>query len=122
MECQQSHDEPECTKSLRRGSRSCFGSVNHCTNNSDHYWGWKAEPVPSQEQVLYRVADGRTAAVTVCPLWFQSVRRGSTDTAAARPAPSACTAVALATTSLACVTACLDSLEPSAMKVQKYSN
>lgn len=29
MECQQSHDEPEHAKSLRRRSRSCFGSVNH---------------------------------------------------------------------------------------------
>lgn len=68
-----------------------------------------------------RVADGRAAAVTVCPFWFQSAHQGSTDTAAARPAPSACTAVAPATTSLAYVTACLDLQEPSAMKVQLAS-
>lgn len=53
---------------------------------------------------------------TEAPLARESARRGFTDTAAARPARSACTAVAPATTSLACVTACLDSQEPSAMK------
>lgn len=54
------------------------------------------------------------------PFLFQSVPLVSMGIAVARRARSVCTAVGPATTSLACVTACLASQEPSAMKV-RYS-
>lgn len=116
MECQQSHDEPELHQTLEEREQISFWECKSpsCTDNSDHLWAWKAEPAASQ---ACRVADGQQWQ-RGSSLAFQSARRASTATAAARPAPSACTAVAPATTSLACVTACLDSLEPSATKVQ----
>lgn len=52
------------------------------------------------------------------PFLFQSVPLVSMGIAVARRARSACTAVGPATTSPACVTACLASQEPSAMKVK----
>lgn len=53
----------------------------------------------------------------VFPFYLQSVPRGFTDIAVARHVHSVCTAVGPATTSQACVTACLASREPCAMKV-----
>lgn len=53
----------------------------------------------------------------VFPFYLQSAPRGFTDTAVARHAHSVCTAAGPATTSQACVTACLASREPCAMKV-----
>lgn len=62
-----------------------------------------------------------TASVNVhpdseAPLVRESAPRGFTDTAVARHAHSVCTAAGPATTSQACVTACLASREPCAMK------
>lgn len=55
------------------------------------------------------------------PFYFQSAPLVSMGIAAARHAHSVCTAVGPATTSQACVTACLASQVPSAMKVRGAS-
>lgn len=56
--------------------------------------------------------------MAICSFWFQFVPLGFMDTAAARHVHSVYTAVAPATILLDYVTAYLDLLEPSVMKVQ----